>query len=368
MNALSIIMPCHNRAHGLRDVLDAYDRQVCDESFEIIAIDDASTDGTYETLMSYRPSRFNLRVERMEKNQGQGVARNRVIPSIQSRLTLFTGDDMLPAPSFVQGHLDAHRHYPDERIAILGRVEWASNIPQNTLMKHIDGVGAQQFSFYYLVDGREYDFRHFYTCNISLSTKFLQSLDHWFDPKFYLYGFEDVELGYRLFRRGMRILYNRKMLVYHYHYHNIWTFARRQYASGVMLQVLLAMHPELAWYIPYPLQRIAGLFFRVRDLASSSKDGSLESIAELSCRIASNYEWQDAPGLDQLYRVLLDYFYYDGLIEGLFKNILLQRRLRRVHANKYLIPAIAGFIRQNELAGNPISVYDFPNLLQSLQS
>jgi GT2 family glycosyltransferase len=75
-------------------------------------------------------------------------------------------------------------------------------------MKHIDGIGAQQFSYYYMRSGREYDFRHFYTCNISVKTSFFKALpSRWFDPDFYLYGYEDVEVGYRLAQNGMRIVY-----------------------------------------------------------------------------------------------------------------------------------------------------------------
>ena len=126
MPAISVIMPCYNRAHDLIRTLQAYDRQNSSESFELIAVDDASTDRTYEVLTSYRPSRYTLRVERMEVNQGQGAARNRVIPSITSPLALFVGDDMIPTQDFIKGHLTAHRHYPSPDIAILGRVEWSA--------------------------------------------------------------------------------------------------------------------------------------------------------------------------------------------------------------------------------------------------
>ncbi|MGC9349620.1 MAG: glycosyltransferase family 2 protein, partial [Anaerolineae bacterium] len=77
--ALSIIMPCHNRSYDLKRVLSAYDRQQCQATFELITIDDASSDATYELLRHYKPQRYSLRVERFEKNQGPAAARNRGI-------------------------------------------------------------------------------------------------------------------------------------------------------------------------------------------------------------------------------------------------------------------------------------------------
>jgi cellulose synthase/poly-beta-1,6-N-acetylglucosamine synthase-like glycosyltransferase len=44
---LTLVMPCYNRARDLQRVLEAYDRQETDAPFEILAVDDASTDDTY---------------------------------------------------------------------------------------------------------------------------------------------------------------------------------------------------------------------------------------------------------------------------------------------------------------------------------
>ena len=77
---ISIIMPCYNRVHDLRRILEAYDQQVGSDPFEIIAIDDASTDTTYEMLDSYRPSRYSMRIEHQSQNQeiGRASCRERV--------------------------------------------------------------------------------------------------------------------------------------------------------------------------------------------------------------------------------------------------------------------------------------------------
>src|SRR4051794_12311019 len=102
MSAISIVMPCHNRVHDLHRVLAAYDKQTSAESFELIAVDDASTDSTYDLLRSYQAQKYTLRVERLDRNQGPASARNRGIALARSPLVLFVGDDILPQHSFVQ--------------------------------------------------------------------------------------------------------------------------------------------------------------------------------------------------------------------------------------------------------------------------
>ena len=56
---------------------------------------------------------------------------------------------------------------------------------------------------------------------------------HTFRLTFPLAAFEDIEFGYRLSKRGMRILYCSDALAYHDHYHTIFSFTRRQTGAGV---------------------------------------------------------------------------------------------------------------------------------------
>ena len=233
--ACSIIMPCYNRAHDLKNVLDAYDQQDTTEFFELIAIDDCSQDHTFELISTYKPKHYRLRAFRQDVNQGPGAARNRGIAEVQSPLTIIVGDDILPERNFIRLHLKAHEVFPEQETAILGRIVWPDDLPQNTLMQHIDGAGAEQFSYHYMQHGQVYDYRHFYTANISVKTALLHSIDSWFDTEFEYAAFEDVELSYRLRQeKGMQIIYLADIVGNHYHYHTIWSFSTRQYKAGKM--------------------------------------------------------------------------------------------------------------------------------------
>lgn len=334
--AISLVMPCYNRAHDLRKVLAAYENQKGGAPFEIIAIDDGSTDETFTLLSAYQPVRFSLRAMRQESNQGPAAARNLGIDLASAPLILFVGDDILPDPYMVSGHIIQHRRFPDPGTAILGRVQWPYDIPVNTLMQHIDGMGAQQFSYYYFKDEHEYDFRHFYTANISIKRNFLKSAGKAFDTGFQYAAFEDVELSYRLVQRGLRIIYSFLILGYHYHYHTIWTFSTRQYHTGLMACKLVQKHPKIigrimgrGWLLDW-LGWISGALLR---------PGAplLTPELENAClRWLSAHEWEPHPLLDEAYLTVLRYYFKKGLIDGIIKNPKLAGRVNYVHAQQTL--------------------------------
>lgn len=355
MTAICIIMPCYNRAYDLKRVLEAYDHQTTREDFELIAVDDCSKDETYQVLTSYQPAHYHLRVERQEKNAGQGAARNRAIPLVEAPLVAFVGDDILPDPNFVQGHLDAHRRYPELPVAILGRIRWPGDIPCNSLMCHIDGVGAEQFSYHYFVDGEQYDYRHLYTSNISLKTNFLRSINTWFDTDFVLYGFEDVELGYRLSRLGLKIMYQASIGASHYHYHNVWTFLERQFKCGLMAVVLIRKHPELNSLMRTPILQLARLIFRPGGFSNNITEEQRIWVETLAYRLSSYYEWGAASWLDGWYLFIMRYAYFTGVLQGVFTSPGFSARMRRLYCANYLLPELQNYIYQavQDKAGLP---------------
>lgn len=76
MSDLSIILPFHNEADGVHELL----RRVCRElsqiglNYEILCIDDGSTDGTYAALCHARELDHRLKLVRMARNFGKEAA------------------------------------------------------------------------------------------------------------------------------------------------------------------------------------------------------------------------------------------------------------------------------------------------------
>jgi len=355
MPALSVVMPCHNRAHDLTRVLEAYERQST-QDFELIAVDDASHDATPAVLANYRPRHYHLRVERLARNAGPATARNRGLELVGAPLVLFAGDDIVPDADLIAGHLAAHAATPAAEVAVLGRVAWPADMPRNTLMTHVDGPGAQQFSYAHFIDGAEYDYRHLYTANVSLKTDFLQANEARFDTDFAFAAFEDAELAYRLARRGLRIRYAAAAVGFHYHYHTVWSFARRQYHCGLMAHVFARKHPALAHDLRITKTRmLAGLAaVHLPDRAWQPGRPWTAWVEDHALVLANAYEWTPHALLDQLYVQVLDYFWQAGLIDGVFGGGALAARVRDAYAAAQLASQLADFLARAAAAGLPL--------------
>ncbi|MEM4655219.1 MAG: glycosyltransferase family 2 protein [Thermosphaera sp.] len=311
-------MPCYNKEYELQRILEAYDRQDSGEKFEIVAIDDGSIDGTLALLSGYQPVHFDLQIHRLTKNSGPAAARNLGISVAKGSLLLFVGDDILPTDNFISQHLVAHENYKETHVAILGFTTWPPDIPINAVMLHIDGVGAEQFSYYYMREGQEYDFRHFYTSNVSIKADFLRSTHPWFDTTFPYAAYEDVELAYRLSKKGLCIIYSSKPKAYHYHYHNVWTFSKRQYRAGLMACHLLKKHPELgtiirgsSWHLH--VVRISALGYYYRQIKHIRLPDEIEKLVLYT---ASKAEYDLQTQNHELFSRLFRYFFLKGLLHG----------------------------------------------------
>ncbi len=239
----SVVMPTFNRREALARTLAAYAQQApATPTFEVVVVDDGSTDGSAELLASWPVDRFPIQVTQ-QGNRGPAAARNRALALASGEIVLFTGDDIEPATDFLVRHDAAHRASPDGRTAFFGRIAWPARLATTATMRHVTGRGAQQFSFHYLEDGGEYDYRHFYTANVSVSRALLMREPGPFSEDFPAAAFEDAELAYRLTRHGLKLRYLAGALAWHWHHYDARTFFSRQVRCGEMADLLIAKHP-----------------------------------------------------------------------------------------------------------------------------
>lgn len=242
---VSVIFATHNREDVLGKVFEAWKKvnAATKYSYEIICSDDESTDHTVDIIKAYMRE-LPIRLIQNKKG-GAGKARNAALEIAIGEIVIFTGDDMFPQENFVNAHYENYIKF-GANIATLGRIEWHPEIKLNHLMKHITEIGCEQFGFIGLPPYQMIDFRHFYTSNISVSKKLLESLDCYFNTDFDKYGFEDIELGYRLQKIGMKIYYDPDILIYHHHiYNSAEKFCERQISAGEELVVFSYMHDDL---------------------------------------------------------------------------------------------------------------------------
>ena len=89
--AVSIIIPVYNAKSYIKNCLDILLKQNFKEKFEIIMVDDASTDNSFEIIQSFKIS--NLKLIKLIKNSGQSVARNKGLEKAEGEYVYFMDVD-----------------------------------------------------------------------------------------------------------------------------------------------------------------------------------------------------------------------------------------------------------------------------------
>ena len=274
---ISIIIPTFNRWDTLLQCISALKEQTLDpSSYEVIVVDDGSTDKAYKTFISRQGTKNNednpllppldkggmggflneginnlkeinfpnLRYFHQNK-RGPASARNLGIRNARGEILLFIGDDIIASDNLLEEHLIFHKKiFQEENSACLGYITWPVNFKPSPFLDFMGNWG--QFLFGNLLHGEELNYNHFYSSNISLKKHFLLNKNIFFDENFKYAAWEDIEFGYRLEKEGLRIFFNRNAVVFHNHYQTIESAINRSKISGEALYLLLKKLPELS--------------------------------------------------------------------------------------------------------------------------
>jgi len=231
---LSIIIPTRNRRKLLLQAIDALLSQAADidNQMEIIVVEDGSTESAEIPLKDLAVRRGCESMIRYysQPPKGSAAARNMGISEARGELILFLGDDILASPGLLRAHVLAHtQEYPTQNFAVLGMADLAPELCQ-TPFAH--WWRRWNFRYWLLLERkRTPDYSFFYTNNLSLKRAFL--IQHgMFDEAFPYAAYEDGELGYRLMRQGLQLVFNSEAKADHYHEINLHTACQRMMVRG----------------------------------------------------------------------------------------------------------------------------------------
>jgi glycosyltransferase involved in cell wall biosynthesis len=210
---VSVIIPVWNGADRIAMTLDAISAQTAASNlFEVIVIDNGSTDATSEVVRRYP---F---VELLHEPQpGSYRARNLGLARAQGTFVLFTDGDCVPAPDWIEQAIDATSRDPDAGI-------WAGQIK----LFREDDSGAFSARYQELTSFNQEHNGHSGFC---VTANWLARRDMMLEAGGFnasLLSGGDVECSRRLVALGQRIAYAPDMKVGHPTRANLWELVRKR--------------------------------------------------------------------------------------------------------------------------------------------
>jgi glycosyltransferase involved in cell wall biosynthesis len=252
---VSIVMPSFNKYPLNLLTLYSIERQTFDPSkMEVIFIDDASTDQTEKSLKDYNPP-FHFNYIRSKTTLGRSKVRNLGIKASRGTILIFLDAEMITEPDFVENHLQYHQSkqnvivtgvmhsqaiytcvFPEfdtkirnriskltksslkqnfkEPYPLINKTDISTNAFKSLVVKTYPWFQALTKNFGEDLEGFEFPWMAFLTGNVSIRKQFIEQAGL-FDEEFINYGYEDWELGYRLYKMDAKFVIGNDLGTYH---------------------------------------------------------------------------------------------------------------------------------------------------------
>jgi GT2 family glycosyltransferase len=242
---ISVVIPTIGRNQTVARALERLGRQRGIEvgDFEVVlAIDAAEPDPDAASLVLEGLPCPTRRV--VGGRPGASGARNAGWRAAEAPLILFMDDDVLADPRLVAEHLSWHDRHPRVEVGVLGHVRWARELRVTPFMRWLDrGI---QFD-YGRIEGIEAGWGRFYTANASLKRSIVERVGG-FDEERLPFGYEDLDIAYRMNGLGFRLLYNRRAEAEHLHAMDLAFYRRRVRRIAASEREFIRLHPEMRPY------------------------------------------------------------------------------------------------------------------------
>jgi glycosyltransferase involved in cell wall biosynthesis len=243
----SVVIPTYNRKPILEKCLRGLENQQLTDAkidnYEIVLVDDGSTDKTLEWLTENTDEFPHVRSFSQDR-QGPAAARNLGVEQAQGDRIIFIDSDLVVTENFLQAHADAlvagEKKLGSDRLFTYG---WVINTC------NFDHPTAEPYKI------TDFSAAYFATGNVAIARRWLLEAGL-FDTRFQLYGWEDLELGVRLKKLGLKLVKCPAAVGYHWHppfsLEQIPRLIDREIQRGKMGVLFYQKHPS--WEVRMMIQ------------------------------------------------------------------------------------------------------------------
>ncbi|MBF0547485.1 MAG: glycosyltransferase [Candidatus Riflebacteria bacterium] len=228
----SVIIPVFNKPRELENCLEALVKQNNSPAFEVIVVDDGSTENLSKVKEKFA-ARLNLRWCKLEKNQGPAVARNAGIKMARGNVVVFTDSDCQPDLNWLKrmtapfcdpeitGVKGSYKTRQVDTWAKLAQIEFEERFDLLEQSLDIDFVDTYSGAF------KRADL-------IKIGG---------FDTSFTKADNEDVDLAFRIKLMGGHFVFVRDAFVEHKHREGFWNYFKLKFFRGFWRSKVYEKHP-----------------------------------------------------------------------------------------------------------------------------
>ena len=227
----AVIIPAYNAEKTLSSCLESLAEQsVRKEDYEIIVVDDGSTDGTSKIAKGFNANHI------FQTNKGPAAARNRGAREARGAIILFTDSDCVPEHNWIQEMVGPFSDA--DVVGVKGtyktrQKETAARFAQAEFEDRYDLL--QKSSSIDMIDTYSAAFR---------KDVFLKMGG--FDESFPVANNEDTDLSYRLAAAGYKLVFSQNAFVYHTHPNTLMKYLRLKFRRGYWRMVVYRRYPDKA--------------------------------------------------------------------------------------------------------------------------
>ncbi len=222
MHKLSVIIPTYNNYDLLKRCIKSINSQTYKKKhYEVIIVNDGSTDSRYEDLPNFlkRYNSLKLSYFKLEKNRGPATARNFGVKKAKFKYVAFIDDDCIAHSNWLYEISKGFSNYKNAS-AIVGITRYNKRASLETLV-----------NAFFITKAIESSLAVSPACNIAFKKKIFDT--HAFDERMRYAAGEDVKFNCKLMERGYVFYKNEQMLVTHLKNGRVFKFLKQYFTYGV---------------------------------------------------------------------------------------------------------------------------------------